>query len=311
MTDAIPFDPRTLRDAFGRFMTGVVVVTARSADGTPIGFTANSFSSVSMDPPLLSVCPGKFLSTYQNLKEASHFGISILADSQEDISNVFARSKEDRFAKVPHHVDGNDVPLIDGAIATFSCQTHRWIDAGDHAILLGQITGFTQRPGDGLGYQNGGYFSLGRERRAAAPSAKHRVCGAIVEYGDQVLLEQGEDGLRPFQIDVSQGTSARKTLTEALENRGLAASLQQVYSVFDDPTEQCEYSYFLARCTAPSNGEGLVWMPRANLPQQQFASPTLATLLSRFAREAESRNFMLYLGDAEAGELHQMTDRST
>lgn len=77
------FDPRDLRSAFGRFMTGVTVVTARAPDGTSVGFTANSFTSVSMDPPLLLVCPGKFLSSYQTFAECTDFAISILAEGQE------------------------------------------------------------------------------------------------------------------------------------------------------------------------------------------------------------------------------------
>ncbi|MEP0940380.1 MAG: flavin reductase family protein, partial [Rhizobiaceae bacterium] len=83
-------DPRVLRDAFGAYMTGVTVVTARRADGVAVGFTANSFTSVSLDPPLLLVCPGKFLSSYETFASCTHFAVSVLAEGQKDIATVFA-----------------------------------------------------------------------------------------------------------------------------------------------------------------------------------------------------------------------------
>jgi len=95
-------DPRALRNAFGSFMTGVTVITSRDASGAPVGFTANSFTSVSLDPPLLLVCPGKFLSSYDAFTNCSHFAVNVLAEGQEEVSNTFAGYKGDRFAKAAH-----------------------------------------------------------------------------------------------------------------------------------------------------------------------------------------------------------------
>ena len=92
-----PPDPRALRDAFGSFMTGVTVVTALGPDGNPVGFTANSFSSVSLDPPLLLVCPGKFLSSFEVFANCTHFAVNILAEGQEAGANTCASVKCDRF----------------------------------------------------------------------------------------------------------------------------------------------------------------------------------------------------------------------
>ena len=89
---------RELRDAFGSFMTGVTVVTTCKDDGTPLGFTANSFASVSLDPALLLVSIAKTSSNYHNFADASHFAINILAEEQKDVSNTFARPSDDRFA---------------------------------------------------------------------------------------------------------------------------------------------------------------------------------------------------------------------
>lgn len=155
-----PIDPKELRVAFGSYPTGVTVVTARRADGTPIGFTANSFSSVSLDPPLLLVCPGKFLSNYTAFADCTRFAVNVLAQGQDDIAEIFARYKGDRFAQVDHRIDAHGLPLIENAAAQFSCQTHQSIPMGDHSILIGQVLAFTQSDTLGLGYGGGRYLNF-------------------------------------------------------------------------------------------------------------------------------------------------------
>ena len=154
------FNAVDLRSALGKFMTGVVVVTTRTADGQPVGFTANSFTSVSLDPPLILVCPGKTLSSYQCFANCSWFAISILSAQQEAVSNTFASKSIDRFSQVAWSQDANRVPLIDGALAHLSCRTSQVIEAGDHCILLGQVTEISAMDGSGLGFHNGRYFTL-------------------------------------------------------------------------------------------------------------------------------------------------------
>lgn len=155
-------DPAALRAAFGSFMTGVTVVTARGPGGVPCGFTANSFASVSLSPPLLLVCPGRFLSSFDIFAECSHFAVSVLADGQQDASNAFASYKGDRFARVPTHEDMHGVPVISGAAAVFSCTAAQTIPAGDHAVLIGEVRGMQHSGASGLGYAGGRYFSPGR-----------------------------------------------------------------------------------------------------------------------------------------------------
>lgn len=153
-------DPRALRSAFGSYMTGVTVVSARTRDGVPVGFTANSFTSVSLDPPLLLVCPGKSLSSYDAFASCRHFAVNILAAQQKEVANIFAGDQGDRFAKVPHALNEQGVPLIQGALAQFSCATEQCVEAGDHLILIGRVEAFTHVEGDGLGYASGRYFNL-------------------------------------------------------------------------------------------------------------------------------------------------------
>ncbi len=134
------FDTRQLRNAFGQFATGVCVATAMGADGQPFGMTINSFSSVSLSPALVlwsvqndSTQTGEWLA-------ASHYGISVLTDDQQGISNFFA-TPGDRHIPAEHlHTGSDGVPLIAEAKAQFECRVLDRIPAGDHTILIGEVS---------------------------------------------------------------------------------------------------------------------------------------------------------------------------
>ena len=302
-------DPRALRNAFGSFMTGVTVITSRDASGAPVGFTANSFTSVSLDPPLLLVCPGKFLSSYDAFTNCSHFAVNVLAEGQEEVSNTFAGYKGDRFAKVVHSFDLHDVPLIEGAVAQFSCKTQQVIPAGDHAILMGEVKGFTHSEGRGLGYVGGQYFSLGLERAALETVSGAVVYGAIIEQGENVLLEKTENGLRPPQITSHDRGSLREELHNALTDYGVETDIGTAYSVYDDTRTRTHYSYFLAEALSLRDHSPLISVPIRDLAAQQFTHPAIAEMLTRFALESRTRSFALYLGSTERGDVHTLSTR--
>lgn len=304
-----PLDPRALRNAFGSFMTGVTVVTSRDPQGAPVGFTANSFSSVSLDPPLLLVCPGKFLSSYRAFATCGHFAVSILGEGQQEVSNTFAGFKGDRFAAVPHTLDHNGIPLIDGAITQFSCRTHEALPAGDHLVLIGEVQDFTHRAERGLGYASGRYFSLGLERAALEDATGTAVCGAIIEQGDTVLLEQTPDGFRPPQITRPGRGRLRQDLIDEMGRRGVAVRLGPAYSVFDDPRSHTHYAYFLAsgRTEAAGNIHAVAIQ---DLPSLKYFTPAIGEMMTRFAIEARTRSFALYLGDTQRGDVHSLNERT-
>jgi len=304
------FDPRALRQAFGRFMTGVTVVTTRTPDGTPFGFTVNSFSSVSMDPPLLLVCPGKFLSSFDAFASSMHFAVNILAEGQEDVSNTFASFKGDRFAQTSHRDDANGIPLIDGAIAQFSCATWKSLPAGDHQILIGKVTDFSQSEGRGLGYAGGQYFSLGLERAALEQTEGRAICGAIIAVGDAVLLEQTPDGYRLPQIERSDRGQLRQDLQEDLAARGISARLGPAYSVFDDASRGQHFAYFLGTSDDIQVNAPLQAVPVADLPTLTYTTPAVADMMARYALEFRTRSFGLYLGDAKRGDVHALSERT-
>lgn len=154
------FDPREFRDALGAFATGVTVVTCMSDDGKPIGLTANSFNSVSLDPPLVlfSLDRGSF--SFAHFRAAGHFAVNILSDAQQEISRHFARASEDKWRDISFDVSGVGCPAFRDALAVFECSTHAIHDGGDHIIIVGRVERFTHRAGDPLLYYRGRYARL-------------------------------------------------------------------------------------------------------------------------------------------------------
>jgi len=136
------YDPREFRDALGSFATGVTVISAQPADGPPIGVTCNSFASVSLDPPLVLWCLRKASGTVPLFSDTGHFGVSILAESQSELSVHFAKRGEHKFGEVPHVTWTTGAPLLDGAVARFDCETVERVDAGDHYVFIGRVVRF-------------------------------------------------------------------------------------------------------------------------------------------------------------------------
>ena len=137
------FDPRALRNALGRFATGITVITAIHPDGQPIGLTANSFSAVSLDPALVLWCLDKKSINLAAFQAASHHAINILSAHQEDISNRFATWPVDRFAGLAWHAGIGGAPCLPDCLAVFEVANQTCHDAGDHLIFVGRIERFT------------------------------------------------------------------------------------------------------------------------------------------------------------------------
>ncbi|VDC24943.1 CoA transferase [Pseudogemmobacter humi] len=156
-----PLAPQALRRAFGAFATGVTVLTTRQADGTPRGFTANSFASVSLDPPLVMICLAKSAHSCATFAAAPHFAVNVLAEGQEPVAELFASRAPDKFPRCDWRPGHAGMPLIDGALAGFVCARHRLVDAGDHLILIGRVEAFSETAGNPLGFFRGAYVPVG------------------------------------------------------------------------------------------------------------------------------------------------------
>lgn len=154
------FATADLRRAFGTFLTGVTIVTTRDAGGMPCGMTANSFTSVSLDPPLVLVCIGKGSSNIAAFEAADRFAVNILGHDQTEVATAFSARGIDRFATVDCHEAATGAPILADCLGWFDCTLHQRIVAGDHMILIGRVEGMHSRPRAPLGFCRGRFVNL-------------------------------------------------------------------------------------------------------------------------------------------------------
>ena len=155
--DVRGLDLRELRNAFGLYATGVTIVTTRAEDGHPIGVTANSFSSLSLDPPLVLWALDRNAASLSVFRTATHFGVNVLAASQHHLSRLFATTGADKFAGTETHEGPSGVPLLEGVLAHFVCRTIRQLDAGDHLLVIGEVENYKTYEGEPLVFHSGSY----------------------------------------------------------------------------------------------------------------------------------------------------------
>ncbi len=155
-------DSQQFRRALGQFVTGVTVVTTLGPQGRPVGFTANSFSSVSLDPPLILWSLDKSASLYPVFLEAEAYAVHILTAAQEHLSNHFATAAEqDRFGAMNYSAGLNGIPLLDGCAARFQCLPEHHYEGGDHTIFVGRVATFEADPArEVLAYHRSRYLHI-------------------------------------------------------------------------------------------------------------------------------------------------------
>ena len=152
------FDPRELRSVLGSFVTGVTVVTTRTAQGKPFGVTANSFSSVSLDPPLVLWSQSLASSSHAAFRDTEHFAVNILADDQVALSDHFARPQDDKFSGIAYADGMGGVPLLHNTAAHIECLKVASYPGGDHVVFLGRIERITQGSRRPLAFGQGRYM---------------------------------------------------------------------------------------------------------------------------------------------------------
>ncbi len=176
------FDPKAFRRALGNFATGVTVITATAKDGQQAGVTANSFNSVSLDPPLVLWSIMKNSGSVEVFDNASHFAVNVLAADQIDISNHFARPSDDKFSSIDYEKGLGDAPLLSDCAARFQCANYEKVDGGDHWILIGKVEAFDDYGRAPLLYHGGTYSAVVPHMGAAQKKAD--VDAAAAEQAD-------------------------------------------------------------------------------------------------------------------------------
>jgi flavin reductase (DIM6/NTAB) family NADH-FMN oxidoreductase RutF len=304
LTPKTPMDPeikRSLRDAFGRFATGVTIVTTRQEDGTPRGFTANSFTSVSLDPPLLLVCIGKAAHSCDTFASSEHFTVNILADDQKDVSGLFASQSTQKFDIAKWHADEQDMPVINGALASFSCTNHKLVDAGDHLILIGRVLDFETEDGRPLGYYKGSYFDIGLDRAVTeAATTGGGTVAAVLSHENGLLLTEDADGnlLLPTAQSMNE-------LVQSFKGSGLTPELAHLYAVYQvGGTSSQRIVYHGVVQGTPGKTQNFYAL--GELPFERINDKAERSLLRRYAKENQHGSFGIYHGTEDEGVVHRL-----
>ncbi|MBB3064519.1 flavin reductase family protein [Limibacillus halophilus] len=169
-------DKNELRRVLGGFLTGVTVVTTYDAEGRPRGLTANSFTSISLDPALVLVCIGDHASSYDSFCAGSHFAVNVLSAAQQETSALFASNRADKFDVIDWHTRNNGAPLLDDALVSLECDVHDRRFYADHMILVGAVRGYRTLDGAPLGFFRGKYVALDSPNFPNSPKVAGTSC---------------------------------------------------------------------------------------------------------------------------------------
>jgi len=304
------------RRALGMFLTGVTIVTTVDGQGRPRGMTANSFTSVSLEPPLILVCIARSAESYQAFVNGSGFSVNILADSQRPLSRLFASKSAEKFDAVRWHRGDNGAPVLADSLAWFDCRTVERTKAGDHVILIGEVTNFDASGGRPLGYCQGNYVSFDLIQNAVGQAPGIRVqIGCIINDGARVLLCRS-DARAPWSLPMSclgRGPGGdRNALLALLRDAGIEAELSFLYSMFEMPETGETHIVYRGRLRSLAGPHGAAefqheLFPFDRIPWDRLASPQLATMLRRYVREQAADSFGIYVDGAGDGRLARLS----
>ncbi|WP_084155913.1 flavin reductase [Halomonas halocynthiae] len=308
-------DVRKLRDAFGTFLTGVTVVTTLDDKGNPYGFTANSFTSVSLDPPLVLVCIAKSAYSLSVFTKAKSFSVNILKESQGDISNKFASQSASKFDGV--EITGDDsfgIPLINNSASAFLCANYNTMDAGDHVVLVGRVIKFYTVPSNPLAFYRGGYIKISAKEQPITPKklAKMKV-GCLVSDNNGVYLVRDKNNgtwsipSRHWLENETQEVATQKVLSSI----GISGEMSFIYSVFREDGESHNTMVFRGDITSTamdSCGDLEVKVFNStDIPWEFVKGNYTRSMLSRFFKEKNVDSFGVYCEPVSDGKVASIT----
>jgi flavin-dependent trigonelline monooxygenase, reductase component len=312
-------DNRTFRNVLGSFLTGVTVVATRAPGDEIRAFTANSFASVSLDPPLVLVCLAKTSTSIEAFSKAETFGISILGDWQRDISNAFATRDPEIRATESAKLSDDIAPHVPGSLAVLACDRQDTIDAGDHIILIGKVHKFQSNDGEPLGYLRGGYVGIGPSVREIEMLDAPLKVGGILDVGGNIVLwrNAGSEHWSVPMAAMGAGEKHGAVLDRLFTSLGVSVDATLPYSLFQEAGEKSTTLIF----SVESQGAVLPGM----LPDQteiglfgeedkpwRFVQGTMMRgLLRRFFYERNHNLFGMYFDTKQGGRVVGLQNKVT
>ncbi len=304
---------RELRKALGTFVTGVTVATTIDAEGRPRGLTANSFTSVSLDPPLVLVCVAGSASSHSAFHGCKRFAVNVLSETQQEASMLFASKAPDKFQRTAWRPGQGGTPILNEALGWFDCLTHDRVEAGDHTILIGRIEDFGHGPERPLGYFQGGYVSFGLQEAALTQArGQSAALGCIADDGERILLcrRRASGGWTvPLVGHSGSGGADKAALARFLASIEVELDLSFLYSVFEVPDWKSLCIVYRGRARDrldPKDNaevEARLFAP-GEIPWQDPHLQPFRGMLKRYLHERASARFGVYVdGSGEGGHV--------
>jgi flavin reductase (DIM6/NTAB) family NADH-FMN oxidoreductase RutF len=307
-------DTNSLRRAFGAFASGVTVVATRMKDGEARAFTANSFSSVSLDPPLALVCLGKNSASLPMFEGCEAFSISILEASQRVISSAFASRDAAVKIEALKNLVVDDAPYLANSLATFMCSRHSVVDAGDHVILIGRIGKYRVNEGQPLGFFRGGYVSIGPDQPGLERLQASVHVGGVLGYDSKVLLCRRPNS-DVWEIPMSQprrGQRPDAALHEAFAALGIQVTMSVPFSFFQERGEPDMTMFFSVQSDGDVSPRTLADGTRISLfsaedePWNLVNGEMKQGMIRRYLREMAAGLYSVYFDTPQGGSLVQL-----
>jgi flavin reductase (DIM6/NTAB) family NADH-FMN oxidoreductase RutF len=300
-------DAVELRRAFGTFVTGITVITTLDADGSPRGMTANSFTSVSLDPPLLLVCIGKAASSFPAFNAADCFAVNVLHERQKEVAGVFASKSATKFENVTHDFVHTGAPVLADSLTWFDCTVHHRVDAGDHVILIGRVRAFGTSAAAPLGFCRGQYVSVEDPMPPGWTPSHRMMIGYLVEHESRILLRSNGAG------GWGLPTASRRKVGNAvsLDENGTVALLSDdafLYSVFDVADQEPGYVVYRSVLSGQSVATAelspsLRFFSPDELPWEQIPVRQIRAMLRRYLHERSESRFGIYVDSSDGGRV--------
>ncbi len=303
-------DFSALRKTLGAFVTGVTVVTTVDEEERPRGMTANSFTSVSLTPPLILVCIGNHAASYGVFAETDRFAVNILADTQQGVSSLFASRAHDKFDGAAWRTEKTGAPILEDTLGYLDCSVHGRIVAGDHLVLIGRVEKFDSSGGRPLGFFDGGYIRFNPEQDFAPSTNARLSIGCLAEFGEKILLCRDADSTGwnlPCSGESASPRVGRESLKERCATFGTPVDLSFIYSVFtDDNGKLCivyRASPQYASAPAPSPRNDAALFSADDIPWEAIASRPICTMLKRYLSERANDRFGIYIECENGGQV--------
>lgn len=297
---------RRLRDALGTFLTGITVVTTTDQKGRSRGFTANSFTSVSLDPPLVLVCIDRSASSYEAFTAGSTYAVNILGQESRGTAELFASKRPDKFSETQHCRSPLGNLLLDDAVTWLDCRTTDIHVMGDHAVLIGMVEDFGGAGGQPLGFHQGHYVSFSAIDSPEVPAV---ASGTV----DVEWILEGSQGRVVLERVAEGGLSlpSQELLHRDLTDEGLAGAAHKkfggrvlidfLYSFYTDPSSGRMVVVYRGRLERDELVSPCEWVCLTDEAIANLVDHVEASVISRYRTEQATGRFGIYAGTSERG----------